>query len=413
MTTGEILMPRANWRTPLVVVACGCVIGLLSFGPRSAVGQFLTPMSMERGWGRDVFSFALAMQNLLWGVGQPFAGAIADRFGTVRVLWAGAILYAVGLIWMAQADSPTALTLSAGVFIGFGLSGCSFTLVIGALGKLVPENWRSLAFGAGTAAGSFGQFLFSPLARLLIDGFGWQATLVTFGAAVLLVLPLSVALATPHAGSTARKGAPAPQSVRQALTEAFGHRSYVLLVLGFFTCGFQLAFVTVHLPAYLIDRGLSNQVGAWTIGVIGLFNIVGSIYSGWLGNRVPKRYILSVIYFVRALAIVAFVLLPASAVSAIIFGAITGLLWLSTVPPTSGLVALMFGTRWLTMLFGFAFFSHQVGGFLGVWLGGKVFEQTGSYDAVWWLAVLFGVLSAVINLPIVEKPVRRVATVPT
>jgi MFS family permease len=201
--------------------------------------------------------------------------------------------------------------------------------------------------------------------------------------------------------------------VRQALIEAFGHRSYVLLVLGFFTCGFQLAFVTVHLPAYLIDRGLSNQVGAWTIGVIGLFNIVGSIYSGWLGNRVPKRYILSVIYFARALAIVAFVLLPASAVSAIIFGAITGLLWLSTVPPTSGLVALMFGTRWLTMLFGFAFFSHQVGGFLGVWLGGKVFEQTGSYDAVWWLAVLFGVLSAVINLPIVEKPVRRVATVPT
>jgi MFS family permease len=412
MTTGEISVPLAKWRTPLVVVACGCAIGLLSFGPRSAVGQFLTPMSIDRGWGRDVFSFALAVQNLLWGVGQPFAGAIADRFGTVRVLCAGAILYAIGLAWMAQADSPTALTLSAGVLVGFGLSGCSFTLVIGALGKLVPENWRSLAFGAGTAAGSFGQFLFSPLARLLIDGFGWQAALVTFGAAVLLILPLSIALATPHVGSTTRTGAPAPQSVRQALIEAFGHRSYVLLVLGFFTCGFQLAFVTVHLPAYLIDRGLSNQVGAWTIGVIGLFNIVGSIYSGWLGNRVPKRYILSVIYFARALAIVAFVLLPASAVSAIIFGAITGLLWLSTVPPTSGLVALMFGTRWLTMLFGFAFFSHQVGGFLGVWLGGKVFEQTGSYDAVWWLSVLFGVLSAVINLPIVEKPVRRVATVP-
>lgn len=412
MTTGEISIPRAQWRTPLVVVACGCVIGLLTFGPRSAVGQFLTPMSLDRGWGRDVFSFALAIQNLLWGVGQPFAGAIADRFGTVRVLCAGAILYAVGLAWMAHADSPTALTLSAGVLIGFGLSGCSFTLVIGALGKLVPENWRSLAFGAGTAAGSFGQFLFSPLARLLIDGFGWQPALVTFGAAVLLVLPLSVALATPQTGSTARESGPAPQSVRQALTEAFGHRSYVLLVLGFFTCGFQLAFVTVHLPSYLIDRGLSNQVGAWTIGVIGLFNIVGSIYSGWLGNRVPKRYILSVIYFARALAIVAFVLLPASAISAIAFGAITGLLWLSTVPPTSGLVALMFGTRWLAMLFGFAFFSHQVGGFLGVWLGGKVFEQTGSYDAVWWLSVLFGVLSAVINLPIVEKPVRRVATVP-
>jgi MFS family permease len=412
MTTGEISLPGAKWRTPLVVVACGCAVALVSFGPRSAVGQFLTPMSMDRGWGRDVFSFALAIQNLLWGVGQPFAGAIADRFGTVRVLCTGAILYAIGLAWMAQADSPTALTLSSGVLVGFGLSGCSFTLVVGALGKLVPDNWRSLAFGAGTAAGSFGQFLFSPLARLLIDRFGWQAALVTFAAAVLLVIPLSVALATPAAGSTARNDARASQSATQALIEAFGHRSYVLLVLGFFTCGFQLAFVTVHLPSYLMDRGLSNQVGAWTIGVIGLFNIVGSVYSGWLGNRVPKRYILSVIYFARALSIAAFVLLPASALSAIVFGAVTGLLWLSTVPPTSGLVALMFGTRWLAMLFGFAFFSHQVGGFLGVWLGGKVFEQTGSYDAVWWLSVLFGVLSAIINLPIVEKPVGRVATVP-
>jgi len=412
MTATEISVQRSNWRTPMVVVLCGCLIALLSFGPRSAVGQFLTPMSMEMGWGRDVFSFALAIQNLLWGVGQPFAGGIADRFGTIRVLCVGAILYAVGLAWMAYSNDPTALTLSAGVLIGFGLSGCSFNLVIGALGKLVPESWRSLAFGAGTAAGSFGQFLFSPLARFLIDGFGWQETLVIFGGIMLLILPLSFALATPPAETSAAKGAPAPQSVTQALSEAFGHRSYVLLVLGFFTCGFQLAFITVHLPAYLIDRGLSTQVGAWTIGVIGLFNIVGSIYSGWLGNRVPKRYILSVIYFARAAAVVAFVLLPPSATTAIVFGAVTGLLWLSTVPPTSGLVALMFGTRWLAMLFGFAFFSHQVGGFLGVWLGGVVFDRTGSYDAVWWLSVLFGVLSAVINLPIVEKPVARVAPVP-
>ena len=412
MTTSEISTRRVGWRTPAVVVLSGCAIALLSFGPRSAVGQFLTPMSVENGWGRDVFSFALAIQNLLWGVGQPFAGAIADRFGTVRVLCAGAIIYAIGLVWMAHANSPGELTLSAGVLIGFGLSGSSFTLVIGALGKLVPESWRSLAFGAGTAAGSFGQFLFSPLARLLIDGFGWQAALVIFGAAILLIVPLSVALATPPAESTKSKGASAPQSVTQALSEAFGHRSYVLLVLGFFTCGFQLAFITVHLPAYLIDRGLSAQVGAWTIGVIGLFNIVGSIYSGWLGNRVPKRYILSVIYFVRALAVVAFITLPASPVAAVVFGAVTGLLWLSTVPPTSGLVALMFGTRWLAMLFGFAFFSHQVGGFLGVWLGGIVFERTGSSDAVWWLSVLFGVLSAVINLPIVERPVARAAAAP-
>jgi MFS family permease len=411
ISTNETSGRRSGWRTPVVIILCGCAIALLSFGPRSAAGQFLTPMSMDKAWGRDVFSFALAIQNLLWGVGQPFAGAIADRFGTVRVFCVGAIVYAAGLIWMAHADTPGTLTLSAGVLVGFGLSGCSFTLVIGALGKLVPEAWRSLAFGAGTAAGSSGQFLYSPLARFLIDGFGWQTTLVIFGVLLFLILPLSVAVATPPAESATTKGE-ASQSVFQALSEAFGHRSYVLLVLGFFTCGFQLAFITVHLPAYLIDRGLSAQVGAWTIGVIGLFNIVGSIYSGWLGNRVPKRYILSVIYFVRALAVIAFITLPPSPIAAVVFGAVTGLLWLSSVPPTSGLVALMFGTRWLAMLFGFAFFSHQVGGFLGVWLGGVVFERTGSYNAVWWLSVLFGVLSAVINLPIVERPVSRIAGAP-
>jgi MFS family permease len=410
MTTSPAIARPISWRTPAVIVGCGCLIAMLSFGPRSALGQFLTPMSMEYGWGRDVFSFALAIQNLLWGVFQPFAGGIADRFGTVRVLWAGAISYAIGLALMSQASSAGLLDLTAGVLIGFALSSCSFNLVIGALGKLVPESWRSIAFGAGTAAGSFGQFLFSPLARGLIDTVGWHSTLVVFGAMMLLILPLSFALATPKADAPTGGATPRPQqSVVQALTEAFGHRSYVLLVLGFFTCGFQLAFVTVHLPSYLVDRGLSADVGAWTIGIIGLFNIVGSMLSGWLGNRMPKRYILSVIYFARAMSIVAFIMLPATTTSALIFGAVTGFLWLSTVPPTSGLVALMFGTRWLAMLFGFAFFSHQVGGFLGVLLGGYAFEHTHSYNPVWWLSVLFGVLSALINLPIVEKPVVRPA----
>jgi MFS family permease len=386
---------------------------MLSFGPRSAVGQFLTPMSLEYHWGRDVFGWALAIQNLLWGAFQPFAGGVADRFGAVRVLWTGAIAYGVGLALMAYSPTPILLDLTAGVLIGFALSSCSFNLVIGALGKLVPPEWRSFAFGAGTAAGSFGQFLFSPLARFLIDHTGWQNTLVIFGGIMLLILPLALALATPKAETPAAEVAPRPQqSVKQALFEAFGHRSYVLLVLGFFTCGFQLAFVTVHLPAYLVDRGLTTQVGAWTIGLIGLFNIFGSILAGWLGDRMPKRYILSVIYFGRALAIVVFIMLPASTGSALVFGAVTGFLWLSTVPPTSGLVALMFGTRWLAMLFGFAFFSHQVGGFLGVLLGGFAYEYTHSYDPVWWLSVLFGVLSAVINLPIVEKPVERAVPVP-
>jgi MFS family permease len=392
-----------SWRTPVVLIAVGCAIALIAFGPRSALGQFLTPMSFGHGWGRETFSFAIAIQNLLWGATQPFAGAVADRFGPVRVLCAGAILYSIGLAWMSVSTSVVALDLSAGVLIGFGLAGCSFPMVVGALGKLVPENWRAFAFGAGTAAGSFGQFLFSPLAHWLIDTFSWQTALLVFAGTMLLVLPLSLVLATPPGAASTVK----LQTGKQALSEAFGHRSYVLLVLGFFTCGFQLAFVTVHLPSYLLDRGLGADIGAWTIAFIGLFNIVGSLGSGWLSGRMPKRYLLSIIYFSRALSIAAFVVLPATTTTTLIFGAVTGLLWLSTVPPTSGLVALMFGTRWLTMLFGFAFFSHQVGGFLGVWLGGLAFEATGSYNLVWWLSVFFGVASAVINLPIVEKPVER------
>ena len=398
-----------SWRTPAVIVLCGCVIALLGFGPRSALGQFLTPMSVTHGWGREVFSIAVAIQNLLWGVAQPFAGAIADHFGTVRVLSGGALLYMAGLALMAYSDTPGTLHISTGVLIGLALSGCSFNLVIGAFGKLVPEHMRGLAFGAATAAGSFGQFLFSPLARALIDQFDWQTALLVFAGMMLLILPLSVALRTPRAERSTNVGDAANQSLIQALAEAFRHRSYVLLVLGFFTCGFQLAFVTVHLPAFLVDRGLSNEIGAWTIGVIGLFNIIGSLTSGWLMSRMPKRYILSIIYFLRALSIVAFIMLPMTPVSALVFGAVTGLLWLSTVPPTSGLVATMFGTRWLAMLFGFAFFSHQVGGFLGVLIGGYAFETTGSYDLVWWLSVFFGVASAAINLPINEKPVVRSA----
>jgi MFS family permease len=398
-----------NWRTPVVIVIAGCLIGMISFGPRSSLGFFLTPLSQANHWGRDVFAFALAIQNLLWGIGQPFAGAIADRFGAPRVLSLGAVLYASGLYLMASATTPTALTLSAGVLIGFGLSGCAFTIVVGAFGKLVPPEWRSTAFGFGTAAGSFGQFLFSPLAVALMDQFGWHVALAVFAGLLLLIVPVSVVLAAPRSSGPAFAAAMPTQSVRQAMTEAFGHRSYVLLVLGFFTCGFQLAFTTVHLPAYLLDRGLSAEIGGWTLAVIGLFNIIGSVTSGYLGSRMPKRYILSVIYFARAISIAVFITLPASPTATLIYGAVTGLLWLSTVPPTSGLVAVMFGTRWLAMLFGFAFLSHQIGGFLGVWLGGLVYDHLGTYNPVWWLAVFFGVASAIINLPISEEPVDRLA----
>jgi MFS family permease len=459
-----------SWRTPAVVLICGCLISMVGFGPRSTLGFFLTPMSHDQGWGREVFALSVAIQTLLYGAAQPFSGAIADRFGTVRVIIAGTLLYAAGIFMMAHAATPETLFLSSGVLIGFGLSGCSFNLVLSSFGKLLPESWRSLAFGAGTASGSFGQFLFSPLAVGLIDTLGWRTTLEVFAGLLLLIVPLAFAIATPRSDAPAQTSvrslrqdesqtslrslrkddsqtsvpslskddsqtslrslrkddsqtsvssprtaeaepsATQIQNYKQALAEALGHRSYILLVLGFFTCGFQLGFVTLHLPSYLIDRGLSAEVGGWTLGVIGLFNIVGAMTSGWLGGRMPKRYILAVIYFARALAVVFLITLPASPAVALIYGAATGLLWLSSVPPTAGLVAVMFGTRWMAMLFGIAFFSHQVGGFLGVYLGGLLYEHTGSYDIVWWLGVLFGVLSAVINLPIVEKPVARLAT---
>jgi MFS family permease len=404
-STANLASPRSQYI--LIVLIAGCAIAALSFGPRASLGLFLSPMSEANGWGRNVFALALAVQVLLWGAAQPVAGALADRFGPVRVLSAGAILYALGLWLMAYSTSPLTMNLSAGVLMGFGIAGSSFTIVIAAFGKLLPPEWRSTAFGAGTAAGSFGQFLFSPLAVGLMNGFGWQMALVLFGVIVLLVIPLSLALATP-------KDFVAPhmhkQSLREALSEAGGHRSFVLLVLGFFTCGFQLLFITVHLPAYVVDRGLSVDIGAWTIGVIGLFNIIGSLLAGWLGDKMPKRYLLAAIYFLRSAAVLAFISFPVTPATSIAFGAFMGLLWLSTVPPTSGLIAIMFGTRWFATLFGVAFFSHQLGGFLGVWLGGVLYDAFGSYDPVWWGSIALGIVSALLHLPIVEKPVVR--TVP-
>jgi MFS family permease len=414
VTTGE-LRPSSGlgtWRTPLVIIICGCLIALLSFGPRSSLGFFIQPIGREFAWGRDVFGLALALQNLLWGLGQPIAGAIADRFGILRVMIVGALLYAGGLFLMRYSTTPLSLDLGAGVLIGFGLSGCSFNLVLSAFSKLLPPEKRGLALGAGTAAGSFGQFLFAPFGVAMIDNFGWQAALTVFALLMLLIVPLSLAIATPASSSSSNAPAADQQSFKTALAEAFGHRSYVLLVLGFFTCGFQLAFITVHLPAYLADRSVSAQTGGWVVAAIGLFNIIGSLSVGWLQSKYPKRYILSIIYFARALSIMAFISFPITTFSAIVFGAATGLTWLSTVPPTSALVALMFGTRWFATLYGFAFVSHQVGGFLGVWLGGVVFEQFGSYTPIWWLSILFGVLSALINLPIVEAPVDRLVAQP-
>jgi predicted MFS family arabinose efflux permease len=391
------------------IIAAGCLISMLGFGPRSVIGFFQLPVITENGWGRDIFGLAIAVQNLMWGVGQPFAGAVADRYGVTRVLIGGLLLYAAGLVLMTVSSSPTIFTLTSGVLIGFGLSGCSFNLVLAAFGKLLPPEKRPMALGLGTAAGSFGQFLFSPLAVGLIDATGWRASLLVFAGLLIATIPLAVFLAT-----TPRSAAPEPEADRatlgQVLSRAFGHASYVLLVLGFFTCGFQLAFITIHLPAYLKDVGVNPSIGPWVLGLIGLFNIVGSIGSGYIMTRMPRRYLLAAIYLLRSLAIIALLALPPSPALALGFGAAMGLFWLSTVPPTSSLVMTMFGTRDMAMLYGFAFFSHQVGGFLGGWLGGVFYEIYGNYDLIWYGSIALGVASALINLPIVEKaaPARAV-----
>jgi MFS family permease len=367
------------------------------------MGFFQLPIISENGWGRDTFGFAIAVQNLFWGIGQPFAGAVADRFGTLKVLIGGLILYAAGLVLMTISTSPAIFTLTSGVLIGFGLSGCSFNLVLAAFGKLLPPEKRPMALGFGTAAGSFGQFLFSPLAVGLIDGAGWKWSLIVFAALLLATIPLAWFLATEPRQSLPTDSEADKRTLMQVLAQAFGHTSYILLVLGFFTCGFQLAFITIHLPAYLKDIGINPGIGPWVLALIGLFNIVGSIGAGYVMTRMPRRYLLAIIYTFRSFAIIALLMLPPSTALVLAFGAAMGLLWLSTVPPTSSLVMTMFGTRDMAMLYGFAFFSHQVGGFLGGWLGGVFYEWYGNYNLVWWGSIALGFASAVINLPIVEK----------
>lgn len=400
--------PAVSARLPLVIF-CGCAIACLTFGPRATAGLMLTPISETNGWGRDVFALSFAIQNLLWGLGQPFAGGFADRFGARPVLAVGGLLYAAGLALMPLSATPGAMHVSAGVLIGFALSGASFSIVIGAFAKLLPAEWRTLGFGFGTAAGSFGQFLFTPLASALIGSYGWQTTALIFAGLMLLVLPLSIPLATRPVSVAGAAATVREQTVREALAEAFATPSYWLLVVGFFTCGFHLAFITAHLPPFLIDKGIPPQIGGWALALIGLFNIAGSLSSGVLSGRMPKRLLLAGIYFARAILIAGFVFLPVTPVTALAFGAGIGLLWLSTIPPTSGLVATMFGTRYMTMLYGVAFLSHQIGSFLGVWLGGVIYEAYGNYDLIWMIAIALSVMSALVNLPIRERPVERVA----
>lgn len=389
-----------------IVLACGCAIALISLGERSALGLFQTDMVTDRGWTRETFSLALALQNLVWGIGQPFAGAMADRYGSARVLAVGGILYAAGLLGTTMVESSAGLHLMLGVIVGLGLSASSFTIVLSAFGRAVTPSQRSWAFGIGTAAGSMGMFLFGPMTAILISNNGWVASLTAFSAIALLMVVLAIPL---QGRSTTDPSVPA-QSLGAALSEALRYRSYILLVFGFFVCGFHVAFIIAHLPAYLDDLGFSASLGGWAIALIGLFNVAGSLAAGYVGQRYSKPYALAVLYTLRSVVIAAFVMLPASPTMVLLFAAAMGLLWLSTVPLTSGLVAVMFGPRFMATLFGIVFFSHQVGSFLGVWLGGVIYEQTGSYDMLWWIGVVLGLFAAVVHLPIRDAPLQRPAT---
>jgi predicted MFS family arabinose efflux permease len=388
------------------VLLCGAAIVTLSMGIRHGFGLWLQPITMERGWTRETFAFALAIQNLAWGIAGPFAGALADRFGAFRVLVVGSILYAAGLVLMALATSGLAFTGSAGLLLGMAQSGTTYAVVYGVIGRNIAADKRSWAMGVAAAAGSFGQFLMVPVENWLIGGFGWQSALFMLGCLALAIVPLAFGLREP------KQAAPsgAHQSIGAAVREAFAYPSFQLLMAGYFVCGFQVVFIGVHMPSYLKDHGLTPDVATTSLALIGLFNVIGTYLAGWLGQHMPKRFILSAIYALRSLAIVLFLAVPLTPWSVYVFSAVIGVLWLSTVPATNAVIAQIFGVQYLSMLGGFVFFSHQIGSFLGVWLGGRLYDSTGSYDVVWWLAIALGIFAAIVNLPVKERAILRPGT---
>lgn len=391
----------------IVLVVAGCVIAAITNGIRTSIGLFTLPMTADLGLSREAWGMAMAIQNLVWGIAQPFAGAIADRHGTGRVIVVGLLAYAAGLVLMVVSPNVWLLTLSAGILSGVGIAASSFSIVMIAFGRSVPPEKRSLIFGVATAASSFGQFIFAPIGQGFISAFGWQSALVYLAIFLVLALALTFALR----GRTENSTGVADLPFMEALARAWGYGSYRLLVIGFFVCGFHLAFINVHMPAYLVQCGLTPEVGSWSIAIIGLFNILGSLSAGYLGSRLPKQLLLASIYFSRAVAIGLFMIFPVTPLSAYLFSAAMGFLWLSTVPLTAGLVTLFFGARYMGMLYGVAFFSHQLGSFVGVWLGGYVYDTTGSYSLVWYLGILLGLGSAAVHLPIRELAAPRFAAV--
>lgn len=409
MTEAPAFTPKTK-----LIILCGCLIAMLAFGPRSAMGFFQQPILDATGWGSATFGLAIAIQNLAWGIGQLIFGALADRYGAYKSLAAGAVIYALGLYIMGTADAPVWLHIGGGVLVGLGVAAGSFGIILSVFARNVAPEQRSFVFGMGTAAGSAGMFLFSPLSVKLIENYGWSSALLIMSA-LMLIIPL---LAIPLRGN-AKSGSVAIENMNQtiadALREALGHKSFILLASGFFVCGFQVAFITAHFPKYIADIGLDVELGgltvaAWAIALIGLFNIFGSLASGILGQKYSKPMMLSYLYIGRSIATTAFLLLPQTSTSIIIYAIVMGLLWLSTVAPTNALVAIMFGTRHLGLLGGVVFFSHQIGSFLGVYFGGYLRDVYGSYDVVWWLGVALGIVAAIIHWPIEEKAVEREPT---
>ena len=397
---------RSGRGAVFAVIVAACLIALIGFGIRSSFGLYLDPMTVAKGWSRETFALAMAIQNLLWGIGVPIAGAITDRYGPGLVIAVGAVIYGIGVAGMAGSDSGLALHLSGGLLVGLGVAFTSFSLSLAAIARVVSPERRSLALGFGTAAGSLGQVLFSPFSQALISNYGWYDSLVLVSFITLVMIPLAFTLP----GTTKAPGEPhSDQTIGEALGEAMSHRGYVLLTVGFFVCGFHVAFMTVHFPAYVTDLGLSPYVGAYALSIVGLVNIAGSFLAGAVGQRFSKKTSLSFIYFARAVVIGALLTAPASEITIYLFATAMGLLWLSTVPLTTGIVAQIFGLKFMATLFGVVFLSHQIGSFLGVWLGGVLYDRTGSYDLMWWAGIFFGVFAGLVHLPIDEKPLPRLA----
>ena len=396
--------------TTAQVLICGAAILTLSMGIRHGFGLWLLPITQARDWTRESFSFAIAIQNISWGLAGIFAGMVADKFGALRVIMAGAVLYALGLIGMAWAPTPLLFAATTGVLIGIAQAGTTYAVIYGVIGRNIPAEKRSWAMGVAAAAGSFGQFLMVPVEGFLIARFGWQESLVLLGLAALLIIPTALGLREPgFAGSaTARRD----QTIVQALREACRYRSFQLLMAGYFVCGFQVVFIGVHMPSYLKDKGLPPEVASYALALIGLFNVFGTYAAGALGQRMKKTNILAFIYLARAVVIAIFLALPLSPVSVYLFAAVMGLLWLSTVPSTNAIVAQIFGVTHLSMLGGFVFLSHQIGSFMGVWLGGFLYDRTASYDIVWYIAIALGVFAALINLPVDERAITRAPATP-